>query len=160
MNKINVIVCNRDEAEGFVFNKDMAVISIYTPSDTCAIINHPMKDQVLHLCFSDISNEKLIKRLQEGKPDLQYSFVLFTKEQAEELLTFVDKMIAMGVTQFLVHCDAGLSRSPGVAVALNQIYNGITEIPYRYQLYNTTVYRKIMEAKALEPLPKPDTFVL
>ena len=153
---INVMVCSRKEAERAKLHDGVAVISIFTPGDTPADIKHH-PDQVLPICFHDLSDPKLDGKtiVYLGKVDdtAPRAMNLCSAEQAREILAFVDNMIARGITNFVIHCDAGISRSPGVAVALKQIYNDDREIPYHYQLFNRWVYTRILEAKFMTPIP-------
>ena len=159
MNKISVMVCNRKEAEHALLHDGMAVISIHTPGDEPADIRHP-NDLVLHLCFSDISDPKLGTKLEIAAAENPgaIAMTMFSDQQARAVLDFVDAMMVRKITHFLIHCDAGLSRSPGVAVALNQIYNEDRNVPYRYQIFNTWVCNKILAAKNLVPFQRPEMF--
>ena len=51
-----------------------------------------------------------------GEPEL------FSREHAEEIISFVEKHVT-NIKAVVVHCDAGYSRSPGVAAALALIHN-------------------------------------
>ena len=161
MNKISVMVCNRKEAESAIFNKQVAIISLYTPGDTPAIIKQD-DYQVLHLCCHDLDDPKREGQVISYGPAAEYrapvTLSLFSDGQALQVIGFVEAMIAKGIKHFIVHCDAGISRSPGVAVALKIIYNYDRSVPYRYQLFNTLVCSRILKAKGLEPFQRPETF--
>ena len=62
-------------------------------------------------------------------------------KQAEQILDFVIKNIECDI---FVHCDAGLSRSPGVVVALEEIFNA-RSVSYDYPHYNRYVKNKIKD---------------
>lgn len=49
---------------------------------------------------------------------------LFGPEHALQIIRFVDTQIRSGVNKFLIHCQAGYSRSPAIAAALEKILNG------------------------------------
>jgi predicted protein tyrosine phosphatase len=49
---------------------------------------------------------------------------LFNREMAEEIASFVRRHLAEGTSLIVVNCDAGVSRSAGVAAALSLHYNG------------------------------------
>lgn len=68
--------------------------------------------------------------------------IVFKEEMADKILKFVDEQIEKGVDTFLIHCDAGMSRSPGIAVALDEIYNENNK-PFT-PLYNKFVYKTII----------------
>lgn len=68
---------------------------------------------------------------------------LFTDQQAEQILNFVEKY-GKEVDLLVVHCEAGISRSAGVAGALSLIYNGSDQYYFDNYLPNMLVYRKIL----------------
>lgn len=72
------------------------------------------------------------------------TFVLFTKEQAIQILNFV-KQIKNKVDFIIVHCEAGISRSAGVVAALEKIYNNDNNYVFKYYCPNSFVYRTILE---------------
>ena len=56
------------------------------------------------------------------------------------------------VCDFIIHCEAGLSRSPGVALALSEILNGsdsdfesVVQTLYDVNLHNSTVKQKMLD---------------
>jgi predicted protein tyrosine phosphatase len=158
MKKIDLQVCNRERAEAYPFQKDQAVISIYTPGDTPANIQHPNAARVLQLRFHDVTDERMAKRLDAAEVILPIN--VFSDAQAKEVIAFVERMIEEGITEFTVHCDAGISRSCGVAAALNLIFNDEKDIPRGWALYNNWVYTKMLKAAGMDPLPRPDRFAL
>ena len=44
-------------------------------------------------------------------------------KQAEDIIIFMEGAVRNGINDILINCEAGISRSPGIAVALNQLYN-------------------------------------
>jgi len=66
---------------------------------------------------------------------------LITEEQAERIIDFALKNIDKDI---FVNCDAGLSRSPAIVVALEEIFNN-NDVKDKYQLYNKYVYRKLKD---------------
>ena len=70
-----------------------------------------------------------------------------TKEQAKQIATFVKKHYG-NVEQIIVHCEAGISRSAGVAAAILKYFtNDDSQIfdSYKYRP-NTLCYRNVLEA--------------
>ena len=140
----DAIVLNRDRAPHYNPEHPTAVISIYTPGDNPPVfpIDANIFPRVLFLCFSDVNRSQHTKIKGEhvalGK--------LFGKEEAGLILNFVNGCLTDGIVDFMVHCDAGISRSPGVALALREIYMHERDIPGRWSLYNKTVYYEIMMA--------------
>lgn len=77
-------------------------------------------------------------------PD-RYKEGAFTKEQAVQILDFVEE-VKDNIEILVVHCDAGISRSSGVAAALSLIYTGTDKGIFMDKRYvpNMFVYRTIL----------------
>ena len=69
-------------------------------------------------------------------------FKLFSEEQAEGILDFV---IAVNPLVLIINCDAGTSRSVGVMVALEQIFNK-NVVALNYPLHNRWVASTLLKA--------------
>ena len=69
-------------------------------------------------------------------------------EQADEILQFV-KNYSPWVSNIVVHCEAGISRSAGVAAAISKILNGNDDYFFDYFhnrfVPNMTCYKRILE---------------
>lgn len=109
---MKITVMNRADAVRYSYhpqNKRSAVISISTPNEEyngniySSIYNGI--SGVLRLWFDDV---------ESGQDCIQ-------KEDAEKIKRFVE---AHKEDQIIVHCDAGISRSAGIAAALMKYYNG------------------------------------
>ena len=59
---------------------------------------------------------------------------------------FIKEQMANGIKEYVVHCDAGVSRSLGVAVALEYCINNNSTIEPRNSMYNSLVYRRVVTA--------------
>lgn len=68
---------------------------------------------------------------------------LFTDQQADQILRFIDKY-SKDVDLIVVHCEAGISRSSGIAGALSLLINGSDEYYFKKYIPNMFVYRKIL----------------
>ena len=68
---------------------------------------------------------------------------LFSDKNAQEILDFV-QYNRVDIDLIVIHCEAGISRSAGVAGALSLIYNGSDEYYFKKYLPNMFVYRKIL----------------
>ena len=86
---------------------------------------------LLQLKFDDVGN-------------IDNTYLFFTKDQAKQILEFVDKYIK-GVSLIIVQCQAGLSRSVAVAAALSKIINYTDDKIFTKGIPNMFVYTTILE---------------
>ncbi len=111
------------------------VISITSaPEDVARIPASPMLVGILRLSFADVESAGDDPRL-----------VVFSEEHARSIHDFV--VAHQGeIERILVHCDAGVSRSPAVAAALTRAF-GQDDAPWfeRYRP-NQRVYRGVLAA--------------
>jgi predicted protein tyrosine phosphatase len=98
--------CSLDPIEGTV------IISISGPTGTPAPLKEGWED-VLRLEFDDV-----VKPVA-GIPDL----VLFHQGHVDKVQAFVEKHVEAG-KDFVVHCDAGISRSVAIGMYINEVYEG------------------------------------
>jgi predicted protein tyrosine phosphatase len=105
------------------------LISIKAPDNTDPDLPLDCYGDVLRLEFHDVDGYR-------------HGMKMFNENQAYRILKFVEEQEGQDV--MYVHCLAGQSRSVGVAVALNEIVNGITDLPRKWQTYNRHVYRVMM----------------
>ena len=100
------VVLSREEAERYEPDEKDICISIADPdADPARISSHFAA--VLRLNFTDI--------IELGEP----SDVLFSEDHARAIRKFIDAW--PHATRIVVHCNAGMSRSPGVALGLCDI---------------------------------------
>lgn len=94
---------------------------------------------MLRLCFWDIC-----KPVRNN--DARTKSRMFRKEQAEEVLRFVHNHWEQ-IDQLLVHCEAGISRSPAIAAAISHIKLGPESDTAYFTAYkpNLLVYRMLLE---------------
>jgi len=154
-------IMSRSQADLFYNNNPYAFISI---SDATAV-REPfleIRDKslmgnclaVLPLFFWDIDPIQRGKYFGEtfyyvnGKPVRDSQSGLFTGEQAEEILEFFNEYRHC-VDFFAIHCNAGISRSSGVAAALQVVADGRGSDQWIFQdgryMPNRWVYRKILD---------------
>ena len=69
---------------------------------------------------------------------------IFNECHATQILDFVQNVWDQ-VECFLIHCDAGLSRSPAVAAAIERIYYEDDSYWFATKTPNSLVYRKILD---------------
>lgn len=72
--------------------------------------------------------------------------LIFDTAKAKQILDFVAEMWPK-VECFLIHCHAGMSRSPAVAAAIEHIYhgNGSDNYWFKTKTPNMSVYRTILD---------------
>ena len=128
---MKIEVRSRKNASVFTSQVPWAVISIATKPEWPEFSKENLVG-VLPLCFKDTTH------LVEGH---------FTKDQAQQILDFTRDIWGKAEC-ILVHCDAGLSRSPAVAASISHIFIGEGEDKYYFDHYwpNYLVYKTIMEA--------------
>jgi len=160
---VKIKVLSRQAMKEFQSDEKYLVISITDPNSEDAIIGDKdnMKS-ILTLQFHDV-DKPLVKRekcttcngtgylpqflnINDGhcyrctdKIDIR----LFTDNDARIILDFVQDC-RIDIDLIVVHCEAGISRSAGVAGALSLIYNGSDEYYFHRYLPNIFVYRKIL----------------
>ena len=115
---MEIVVMNRQQAIEYCHqphDEKVAMISIYTPIEEyhdepfmSTIIGNGV-EEILRLGFFDIDNSY---PSIEGK---------MTIDDAELIVDMVERNMDKKI---IVHCDAGQSRSTGIAAALSRFYNG------------------------------------
>lgn len=128
---MSIRVMDLDEAERYEPLPTQVCISITTPAAKADLRDGWL--DVLRLQFHDMD--------VEGP-----SWSLMTDDQARRVVEFVRYHRH---ADFVVHCEAGLSRSPAVALAVHEILTG--EAPPEatekvFHLHNRYVRRKVLEA--------------
>ncbi|MCH7604964.1 hypothetical protein IID24_03180 [Patescibacteria group bacterium] len=134
--KIKVI--NRGSAETYgvpLLSEDYVLISISCPGDKANVFTKPPCKGVLFLQFDDIDAPAHILK------DLKCT--LFCEDDAKKILDFYQKYKDL-VGHLIVHCDAGISRSPAVAAALDKIETGWDQDWFKKYLPNRRVYSLIL----------------
>ena len=129
---INIIgAFDRTSAEGLNPRKGRSVIiSITSPNSSFPLLQEGWSD-ILRLSFDDIDHE-------DGQ-----NYIIFSDSQAEEILDFAIKNIDKDL---FVNCDAGISRSTAIVVALELIFNSNdVSDSYKYQHHNKYVKNKIRD---------------
>jgi predicted protein tyrosine phosphatase len=99
-----LIVLSRNEAEAYVPRGVEICISIYDPEAYPAELS-PRFAAVLQLGFSDLT--------EMGDPSYD---ILFAREHATSITRFIDEWPA--AERVVIHCNMGVSRSPGVALGI------------------------------------------
>lgn len=122
------VVTDIGRAPEFVFDKPWAAISVATYSEDWPNLFEENRLGLLQLSFHDIDEHI-------------YGYRLMSEVQALQILEFVDT-VWNKIETLLIHCEAGISRSPAIAAAISRIKLGHeggyfrTHVPNRY-VYNT-----------------------
>jgi len=115
------------------FDVPYAVISITTPGDGEAVIapsDHCRS--VLRLSFYDIRTSECCREWQTFLPEHARSIWEFVAEHWNH------------VEAMVIHCDAGQSRSPAVAAALDKVLNGDDSHWWKGYRFNYLVYETLL----------------
>jgi predicted protein tyrosine phosphatase len=131
-------VLSREDAEAYDPQRREVCISISDPEAEPARIS-PRFAAVLRLSFNDIT--------EMGEP----SDILFAREHATAIAQFMDAWPS--VDRVVLHCNMGVSRSPGVALGLCDLRGWATaELERSHPGWNRLV-RSVMNE--LKPTTRP-----
>lgn len=105
---------SRVRAARLVPNTSCALLSISTPTRP-----YPISPQyagwadVLQLEFHDVANEV-------PADDWLDTYIRFSADEAARSCEFARRALSAGIEDLVIHCDAGLSRSVGIAESLRR----------------------------------------
>lgn len=115
---LSLQVLDRDTVRFVRHQEPYAVISITDPQlIPPTLAPSPYCAAVLRLRFSDV--DERFARMQVSTPYV----IAFTSEMAQQVAHFVNEHFGQGIRLFIIHCEAGMSRSAGIATAISQHYN-------------------------------------
>lgn len=123
-------------------DRNHIVISIRSPKEEPAEL--PFQEHrigIVQLVFHDVGDIGLQGQNVNNKA---IKFKCFTNKDAQLILLFVEAL-KRNIELVICQCEAGISRSAGVAGALNKIYNGDDAYFFKHYLPNMLVYRTILE---------------
>ena len=138
-----------------------------------ALLHDPQQPTYAIRLDSDIRRLKVLKTSEFYKVIKKYSFgdinpdkmdyssysgeIFFNESIAEKIIKYF-KDYKNGCLELLVHCSAGLGRSPAVAIALNDIFdldNDFSDKKIKYPRLNHYIYDKmIFISKNIKKLEK------
>jgi hypothetical protein len=125
----DILVLSLTRAEAYEPTRREVCISITNPKAPAARVSSRFA-AVLRLCFTDIA----------GPSD-----VLFVRDHARAILDFLRQW--PDAERIVIHCAAGLSRSPGVALGLCELHGWPTaKLEKAYPLWNTWVRAELVRA--------------
>ena len=129
-------ILSRREVETFKTREKHIIISIYDPeSKPVTIYSDNPPEGILYMKFPDMDKE--VK-------GYAFNYLLFDNYNAKDILRFVNQY-KDEVDLIVVNCEAGVSRSAGVAGALARILNGDDSYIFKHFLPNSLVYSTIIK---------------
>jgi predicted protein tyrosine phosphatase len=134
---MKILVSTRDEVGRFATSGKAACISINDSNQAPALLPASIDDaHVLRLQFDDVdgSNETWHNR----------PVVMFNESLAESILDFWHQ-VKDQIDVLLVHCNAGMCRSPAVAAVIEHIHTGEDQHWFDRKRPNMMVYRTLLE---------------
>lgn len=128
--KPEILVMNQRQAEAYSPGEAAICISIVTPGEDPADLEEGW-DSVLRLQFHDVQDRGVAP---------------ISRKQAREVVDFV--WGNRDAVRLIVHCEAGVSRSAGVALAAKEILDGTVppRLEKRFSLHNKLVRRRVLQA--------------
>jgi len=137
---MRIIVEGKSNAHRFVNNKwfkrreKFAIITVTTSKTYFNYVDNIVDHLIIPVHDIDEHDKALL-----AKGDM----VLFDSAFAREIQVFVDLNMDK-VDFFLIHCDAGVSRSRAVAAALSWVYNGEDLEHFKKGSPNPTIYKVLL----------------
>lgn len=133
--KKTIVVLPMSEAIKFQSDESWAAISIATDVGTNPTLSNKSRVGLLEMTFEDADFIR---------PNTPPEYI-FDEIKAKKILDFVSEMWDK-VDCFMIHCHAGMSRSPAVAAAIENIYygNGADSRWFKEKTPNMRVYRTIL----------------
>lgn len=132
MNKIiDIVVLPKSDAKQFTSEKPWAAISVSSDETQYANLSENNRKGLLQMCFLD--------REFPHKDNFQ-------KSHASQIIEFVFDVLPK-IETLLIHCEAGVSRSPAIAAAISEILWGQKTSAIYFEKYtpNNLIYRKILD---------------
>lgn len=140
---MKVDIHNRGQAEDLEPVEGTVVISISAPGDP-ATLKEGWED-ILRLEFDDVV------KVPDNMPEIK----AFCQAHVDAIHEFVDRHVEAG-KNFIVHCDAGVSRSVAVGVFLNEVHGGNLKLHAieTTEFANSRVHRGLMRKYWAEQFTK------
>ena len=130
---MNILILSKKRASEFGWDQPWACISISTPGNSHPIINKVNLVDLLMLKFRDMELD------HPGLPPNE----VFNNGHAIQILDFVES-VADQIDVLMVHCEAGMSRSPAVGAAIAKLRWDNDQIFFDRYTPNMRVYRHLM----------------
>lgn len=140
-----IVVLSQKEIECCKFIQPVAVISIGSPgSPNAKVPDNPLVYDTLFLKFLDLDPESLKRNGVEDWETLVPNCM--TDMQANAVVSFVKEAASDGIEMLVINCEAGISRSRGVASMLCRWYGLDDRHLYESGTPNAWCKNKIREA--------------
>jgi predicted protein tyrosine phosphatase len=137
------VVLSAERARSYEPSGTEICISITDPNADLVVLSPRFAD-VLRLSFTDIAG-----------PSPYAWDRLFSADDARRILQFVGAHTE--ARRLVVHCTAGLSRSPAVALALAELWgHDCADLEQRYPLWNSWVRAELLRLGAPQTGPRED----
>jgi len=145
--RIGLLVLGRAYVADLTPEVPYLVISVTDPDQSDAfVLPTPLLRAILRLRFHDNSQTVDIPGL-EGISLGEGTETAMTREDAQAILTFVQEHLDE-VELIVCQCEAGVSRSAGIAAALSRILQGDDRFFFAHYWPNPWVYRTILDVSA------------
>jgi predicted protein tyrosine phosphatase len=132
-----IVVLSRGDAEHYVPRLNEICISIADPEAGPATVSTRF-DAVLRLHFDDLAESRVA------------SDILFAADQARAIAEFMERW--PDAVRLVVHCNMGVSRSPGVALGLSDANGWATaELERSHPGWNPLVRNLVRQAATTTP---------
>lgn len=140
------LVYNRDNIKNYATSDKHILIQAYCHDDYAEPIPHLLtRLDALQLQFDDWNAEqKTLIEKEYPHSEHAKTMIYFNEAHAKKLIRFVKKHLDK-IDLIIVQCDAGISRSPGVAAALSKCLNGDDSYFFKHYLPNSLVYSTILK---------------
>ena len=141
------LVLSRENAAAYEPVRTEVCISITDPRDLPVALSARFQ-AVLRLSFSDIGEATRLHRDSD---------VLFAPEHAARIMDFVRRWA--DVDQIVIHCTAGISRSPGVGLGICELQGWpVEELQRKHPAWNKWVRKELVRAGRETPpsITSPD----
>lgn len=144
MKKIKIKVLSKQAIQTFKTNDKHIVISVRDPGSSRAkLFDQISRVDSLFLAFSDIEDTRHFEDIEIQKK-AGIPFEIFTEAMSVLVWKFINRHLP-NIDLIVVNCEAGISRSAGIAPAISKVLDGDDEYFFKHYLPNSLVYNKILK---------------
>ena len=141
---------NRGDAKTYRPQPNSAIISIWTPGDKpLKALKYAGWRYIHSVDFHD--SDSLTGHTGHNWPyDDTTLYPPITDTQAADMVRFIKQVVDKDVDLIAVHCDAGISRSAGVAMFIKDVYDAeLVIVRHDTSGYNRFVHQQLVKAAGL-----------